>query len=42
MFPPPPAGDHCDVCGSQPAVWFSNEKTRRCAAHNPMIYGGDA
>jgi len=39
-FQPPPVGDSCDVCGSKPAVWFQSEQTRRCAAHNPMLYGG--
>lgn len=42
VFQPPPEGDTCDVCDSRPAVWFAPYNARRCAAHNPMIYGGDA
>lgn len=37
----PPEQPSCDVCGAQPAVWFTHEQVRRCAAHNPMLYRVD-
>lgn len=36
-----PAGTSCDICDAEPAVWFEQYEARRCAAHNPMLYGGD-
>lgn len=41
MFQSPTDSANCDVCGASPAVWFVHEQVRRCAAHNPMLYGGE-
>lgn len=41
LFQSPDQAATCDVCGASPAVWFVHEQVRRCAAHNPMSYGGE-